>query len=846
VYAGLLHFGVEMAQHKRKTRTPAVSVRTIYSLIFGALLLLLAAELLVMNLAADARLKIIEVSERRHLSYKLADELRQSSDDLTRMARTYVVTGDPIYEAFFNDILAIRNGEQPRPEHYDRIYWDFVTARRERPPSTGSALPIEARMREMRFTEDELGLLSEARRHSDALTDLESTAMHAVKGRFRDERGAFTLSGPPDLTLARDLMHGAAYHQAKARIMEPIDAFLAHLDARTQGEVWAMAGRAQRFDRFALGILIAGVIFTFVAYVVVKRRFVAPLYKMVEHTGHVRRGDYSRQLAVRRKDELGLLIQAFNQMTAAIRQDIEGREHHEQALGAARMAAEAASKAKSAFLANMSHELRTPLNAIIGYSEMLQEDAEDRGQEELSADLRKIHAAGRHLLALINDVLDLSKIEAGKMDLNLESFEVSAMLEDVVATLSPLAGKNGNRLELRGAGALGVLRADRTRLRQVLFNLLSNACKFTDNGLITLAAGRERTDGVEWLRFAVSDTGIGISPEQMNKLFQAFSQADAATAQKYGGTGLGLVISRRFCQMMGGDIAVESAPGQGSTFTVRLPVDGGKAGPAPLAPGAADRIAGPAPREGVPTVLVIDDDPAARELMQRFLAQQGLHMAGAASGEEGLRLARELRPAAILLDVLMPGMDGWAVLAALKAEPELSPIPVIMVSIIDEARLGFALGATEYLTKPVDRAYLGRLLKKYRRAHSPCSVLLVEDQADQRALMRRMLEQEGCAVTEAGNGRIALERIAEGPPELIVLDLMMPEMDGFEFLEALRRREGGRAIPVVVVTARDLSAEDRERLNGYVQHIVQKGAYGRDELLREIGDRIAACLGISA
>ncbi len=835
-----------MAQHKRKTRTPAVSVRTTYSLIFGALLLLLAAELLVMHLGADARLKMIEVSERRHRSYQLADELRQSSDDLTRMARTYVVTGDPIYEAFFNDILAIRNGEKPRPEHYDRIYWDFVTARGERPPASGPAMPIEARMRKMGFTEDELALLSEARRRSDALTDLESTAMNAVKGRFRDERGAFTRSGPHDLSLARDLMHGPAYHQAKARIMEPIDAFLEHIEARTQGEVWAMAGRAQLFDRIALGILVAGVIFTFMAYFLVKRRFVAPLYEMVEHTGRVRRGDYSRRLAARRMDELGLLTQAFNQMTAAIGRDIERREQHEQALGEARMAAEAANKAKSAFLANMSHELRTPLNAIIGYSEMLQEDAEGRGEEELSADLGKIHAAGKHLLALINDVLDLSKIEAGKMDLHLESFEVSAMLEEVAATLSPLVAKNGNRLELRDTGALGVLRADRTKLRQVLFNLLSNACKFTEKGLVTLAAGRERTDGVEWLQFAVSDTGIGISPEQMSRLFQAFSQADAGIAEKYGGTGLGLAISRRFCRMMGGDIRVESAPGQGSTFTVRLPVDGRRVEPAPFSAGAAERGAGSVPREGVPVVLVIDDDPAARELMRRFLAQQGLGMVGAASGEEGLRLARELRPAALLLDVLMPGMDGWAVLTALKADPELSPIPVIMVSIVDEARLGFALGATEYLTKPVDRAYLGRLLKKYRRSPSPCSVLLVEDQADQRALMRRMLEQEGCAVTEAGNGRDALERIAESPPELIVLDLMMPEMDGFEFLEALRRREGGRAIPVVVVTARDLSPADHERLNGYVQYIVQKGAYGGGELLREIGDRIAACLGRGA
>ncbi|MGH8511862.1 MAG: ATP-binding protein, partial [Gammaproteobacteria bacterium] len=291
----------------------------------------------------------------------------------------------------------------------------------------------------------------------------------------------------------------------------------------------------------------------------------------------------------------------------------------------ARGAAEEANRAKSAFLANMSHELRTPLNAIIGYSEILAEEAEDAGRDADLADLKKIRTAGKHLLALINDVLDLSKIEAGKMDLHLETFEVSAMLEDVVSTIAPLVEKNGNRFELRCAEGLGALRADLTKVRQALFNLLSNACKFTSGGVITLAVGQESIDGAEWLRFGVSDTGIGISPQQLKKLFQAFSQADASTAQKYGGTGLGLVISRRFCQMMGGDITVESAPGQGSTFTMRLPVDGVAPKPAPMSPAAGTVVAASAPPKGLPTVLVIDDDPSARELMRRFLDRQGLH-----------------------------------------------------------------------------------------------------------------------------------------------------------------------------------------------------------------------------
>ena len=391
---------------------------------------------------------------------------------------------------------------------------------------------------------------------------------------------------------------------------------------------------------------------------------------------------------------------------------VMGLYHDITELLLARREAEAANNAKSQFLASMSHELRTPLNAIIGYSEMLEEEAADTGQTGFVPDLEKIRAAGRHLLSLINDILDLSKIEAGKLELFLETFDVRGTIAEVGTTVTPLVAKNGNRLEIRCAD-VGRMHSDLTRTRQVLLNLLSNACKFTQHGTIGLAADRERAaDGSEWVVLRVSDSGIGMTPEQMAKLFEAFSQADASTSRHYGGTGLGLAITRRFCRMMGGDVTVASEAGRGSTFTVRLPAALGELRPRP-----AEEAPAAAPQAGAAvsgTLLVIDDDPEARTLMRRFLGKEGFRIEEAADGETGVRMARELRPDVITLDVLMPGMDGWAVLAALKGDPDLARIPVILATIVDEEHLGFALGASEYLTKPIDRERLIAVLEKYK------------------------------------------------------------------------------------------------------------------------------------
>ncbi len=513
-----------------------------------------------------------------------------------------------------------------------------------------------------------------------------------------------------------------------------------------------------------------------------------------------------------------------------------GLYHDISELSRARRTAEEANSAKSQFLANMSHELRTPLNAIIGYSEMVEEEVRELGHEELGPDLQKIQSAGKHLLALINDILDLSKIEAGKTELFLEEFEIAEMVRDVATTVKPLVEKNGNRLVVEVA-APGRMRADLTKVRQMLLNLLSNASKFTERGTITLRVTRDAQRAAQdEVVFQVSDTGIGMTPEQMAKLFEAFSQAEVSTSKKYGGTGLGLAISRRFAQMMHGDVTVASEPGKGSTFTVRLPVDveadRRTAGP-------PDRLAGPSDRPTAGVILVIDDDASARDLIRRFLESEGFGVAEADSGEMGLALARELKPDAITLDVLMPGMDGWAVLSALKADAELAAIPVLMLTMLDDKGLGFALGAAEYLNKPVDRDKLRQVLRRYRRDEA-CEVLIVEDDAPTRELLERPLGSEGWTAATAGTGRVALQQLERDTPALILLDLMMPVMDGIEFVTALHREERWREIPIIVLTAKDLSAEDRRRLNGGVQGVLKKGALSREELLREIHDRMAA------
>jgi len=513
---------------------------------------------------------------------------------------------------------------------------------------------------------------------------------------------------------------------------------------------------------------------------------------------------------------------------------------------------EVASKHKSDFLANMSHELRTPLNAVISFSEMLQEDAEDAGHEQYLPDLQEINAAGKHLLGLINDILDLSKIEAGRMDLFPEAFSLEVLVQEVRSLAAPLVEHNGNVFVVEVEPDIGEMYSDRTKIKQSLLNLLSNAAKFTEQGTITWRVGAgegvapspqpsPRGRGGELISFSVSDTGIGMTSEQMARLFQAFSQADASTTRKYGGTGLGLAITREFAQMLGGDVTVSSEPSKGSTFTIAVMRDV-RQRPTHISDrteGGAEAGDANVSAPDAPVVLVIDDDAVARDLMQRALADEPLRVIVAPGGEEGLRLAKEQRPIAIILDVLMPGMDGWTVLTKLKADPDTADIPVIMATVLDDRSMGYALGAAEFLTKPIDRQRLLAILQRYRPSPDH-AILVVDDDPAVRESVRRALEREGWRVAEAADGRAALDLIESEAPSLILLDLLMPVMDGFHVVAELQKRAEWREIPVVVITARDLTEEDRARLNGFVERILQKGEYTGDGLAARVRELVIA------
>ncbi len=550
-----------------------------------------------------------------------------------------------------------------------------------------------------------------------------------------------------------------------------------------------------------------------------------------------------RELAVSQQDDAGqgadgaeLMSLAFEKMSDQVAVLIEARTEE---LEIARDEAGEANLAKSKFLANMSHELRTPLNAIIGYSELLAEEAEDDGLETMLGDLKKINDAGKHLLGLINDILDLSKIEAGRLELFISDFEVSSVITVLQSVGEPLAAKNGNALVMNVPDNIGVMHNDETRLRQCLLNILSNACKFTENGTVSLTGQSILLAGEEWLSFEVSDTGIGMSEEQLNKVFKEFTQAEGSTASKFGGTGLGLSITKQLVEMMGGDVSAESTVGKGSMFRLRVPRNHREA-PGPEETDAAQSSSaneGWSNPKAQRRLLIIDDDVNVHELVERNLGAS-FSMKFAESGEQGLEMLRADRPDAILLDILMPGKDGWSVLSEIKNDPELSDIPVIIVSMLEAGHRAESLGASLHLTKPIDRTVLLQEIQKIFAGETQgMTALVVDDDAEARELVTRSLEQNGFSVTQAINGAKALEQLEESI-DLIVLDLSMPVMDGFEFLTHFNARKYESPPKIIIFSGMELDETLRATLSGVHAGFIDKKDTDIESQLRALATRL--------
>ena len=638
---------------------------------------------------------------------------------------------------------------------------------------------------------DEIKLLGKVRQEYDRFIGVVTRVVELIRGGHVDEAREAQLKEARPLANRLERLTNELVNKAEADVVAGIEA----------------SGQAYHTSQtivvaFALGAIVLALILGRT----ISLSLIGPIREIDTRLHEIASGDFTQRVKVGNRDELGALAANVNRTS--------------EQLGDLYRQLEMASEHKSAFLASMSHELRTPLNAIIGYSEMLYETAQDEGQEELLPDLAKIRDAGRHLLGLINDILDLSKIEAGKMDLYLEEVDLAGLIEEVRSIVEPLAAVNGDRLDIVCPTSLGTLYTDRTKLKQSLLNLLSNAGKFTHKGRIKLEV---RPADAE-ISFIVSDTGIGMTEEQQGRLFQAFSQADASTTRQYGGTGLGLAISKRFCEMLGGNIAVASTPGQGSTFTITLPDRGRVALAAtPLPEGV----------EHAPLVMIVDDDPNARDLLATTVRREGYRVIEATDGATALTLAHEWHPDVITLDVLMPRMDGWAVLTTLKSDLDLATTPIVIVTVLEDRGIAISLGAAEFLTKPVDRARLAATIRQH--VYGSGVVLIVDDEPESRQIARRHLDRLGWEVAEAEDGESALLWLSQNPrPAMILLDLLMPGMNGFTFLEETAKRAEWLNIPIVILTAMPLDAAERALLAGRTREVIAKGADDLAQALRQV------------
>jgi signal transduction histidine kinase/DNA-binding NarL/FixJ family response regulator len=668
-----------------------MKLKNIFKILFLINLLALFGVMFIIDQYQRATNKLEYAYKLQHKSLVLADELRQSSDDLTRMARTYVVTGKKMFEEQFQTVLDIRNGVKQRPENYNRIFWDFLTLDGNKVELNGGKKSLRTMMKEAGFSAKELDLLFQSAKESDDLTKLETKAMNAVKGIFQDENGSYTHYGRPDLQFATEIMHSDEYHRAKIAIMKPLDEFYQSFEKRTKQNVQIAHDKVKLLEQLVTFAIVGLIFLVVLSFYILLSRIVYPLESLTFSMVELSRNNMDINLPYRKlNDEVGAMIQTVKIFKENALRLIQKEEKLQVAIKEAR----AANNSKSVFLANMSHELRSPLNAILGFSTLLKKSKNINESEKEYLDL--IDSSGKHLLTIINEILELSKIEVGKIKIVNNDFNFYAILKDINLMFKQRCENKGLKLQFNMDENLPkYIYLDEKRLKQILINLIGNALKFTEIGSITINVKTEKSI----LFFEVIDTGIGIKKENKNKIFKPFEQLESnnMTAK---GTGLGLSITKELITLMGGEIKLKSTEGFGSAFTFYVPYKKAKNESIKI-----ETIDKNIDFKGFFNVIVADDMKQNRKYLVELLKTYNINSFEASDGIETLQLIKTNKIDIVFLDLLMPNMNGYEVLEYVKNDTNFQNIPIVVVSanVFDEDKQKvFSLGANEFIPKPID------------------------------------------------------------------------------------------------------------------------------------------------